>query len=357
MVDRSWLRRLPGRRREERDDRWGARIVLAGIVSIAVFVTPVLVAIGTATAVAHLVSMPRSHIGIVAWWALLIAVPGVVYVATTRLARRALPLAALLRMTLVFPDKAPSRMAVARRAGSTRSLERQLVESRERGAEVDEPAVAAEQILALAASLNRHDRLTRGHSERVRAVTDLIADQLKLPEADRDRLRWSALLHDIGKLSVPVSVLNKPGKPNDAEWKMLQGHPLEGARLAAPLASWLGPWADTIAQHHERYDGSGYPFGLAGDDISLGGRIVAVADSYETMTAVRSYKSAMTPEAARQELVACAGAQFDPAIVRAFLDVSVGRVRLLAVRSHGSAKFRWSTACLNSDSSPAQQGR
>jgi putative nucleotidyltransferase with HDIG domain len=293
-------------------------------------VTPVLLAIGAATEVAHLVSMPRAGIGMVAWWALLIAVPGIVYVMCSRLARRALPLAALLRMTLVFPDKAPTRMAVARRAGSTRALERQLAESRDRGAEIDEPTVAAEQILALAASLNRHDRTTRGHSERVRAFTDLIADELKLPQADRDRLRWSALLHDIGKLTVPASVLNKPGKPDDAEWRLLQGHPLEGARLAAPLAVWLGTWADTIAQHHERFDGRGYPYGIGGEDISLGGRIVAVADSYETMTSVRSYKTAMTPEVARRELVACAGTQFDPAVVRAFLDVSVGRrARLL----------------------------
>ncbi len=330
MKGPSRIWRRAGWRRPANDDRWGARLGLSALVSIAVFVTPVLLAIGAATEVAHLVSMPRAGIGVVAWWALLIAVPGIVYVMCSRLARRALPLAALLRMTLVFPDKAPTRMAVARRAGSTRALERQLAESRDRGAEIDEPTVAAEQILALAASLNRHDRTTRGHSERVRAFTDLIADELKLPQADRDRLRWSALLHDIGKLTVPASVLNKPGKPDDAEWRLLQGHPLEGARLAAPLAVWLGTWADTIAQHHERFDGRGYPYGIGGEDISLGGRIVAVADSYETMTSVRSYKTAMTPEVARRELVACAGTQFDPAVVRAFLDVSVGRrARLL----------------------------
>ncbi len=315
-------------RTEENADRWRARVGLSAFVSAAVFLVPVLLAIATSVVVAHIVPEPRAGTALVAWWVLLLAVPGVVYVVASRLGRRALPLAALLKMTLVFPDKAPSRMVVARRAGSTRGLERQLAAARDSGVQ-DEPAVAAEQILALAASLNMHDRLTRGHSERVRVVTDLVANQLKLPEEDRDRLRWSALLHDIGKLTVDGSILNKPGKPDEAEWRILQGHPLEGARLAAPLAAWLGPWADTIAQHHEKFDGTGYPFGLSGEQISLGGRIVAVADCYETMTAVRSYKAAMTAEAARKELAACAGTHFDPVIVRAFLEASVGRFNLL----------------------------
>ena len=260
---------------------------------------------------------------------MVLAVPTVVLVVTDRLARHALPLAVLLKMTMVFPDRAPKRLAVARKAGNTRDLERRVEEAKTHGIE-DEPVLAAEKILALAGALNAHDRLTRGHGERVRAFTDLIADELDLPSEDRDRLRWSALLHDIGKLAVHPHILNKPDKLDDEEWVVMKNHPLEGAKLTAPLAGWLGPWAKTIAEHHEKYDGSGYPYGLAGEEISLGGRIVAVADCYDTMTAVRSYKRAMSPEAARTELAACAGTHFDPRVVRAFLDVSIGRLRPVA---------------------------
>jgi hypothetical protein len=293
-----------------------------------VFLLPVLIAIAAANELVRLIPEPRSVQGEVAWWALVIVAPWVIYFGASRVARRALPLAALLKMTLVFPDRAPSRMAVARQAGSTRALERQLRAAETEGIQ-DEPSVAAERILGLAASLNKHDRLTRGHSERVRVLTDLIGDGLNLPAEDRDRLRWSALLHDIGKVTVPETVLNNPGKPSESDWKLLRRHPEEGALLTAPLAEWLGEWSATIIQHHERFDGTGYPYGLKGEEISLGGRIVAVADSYETMTAVRSYKSAMTPESARTELAACAGTHFDPAIVRVFLEASIGRLRLL----------------------------
>ena len=317
-----------GRAGSKRGDRWAARTRLAGLVSISVFLLPVVVAIAAANGLVHLISEPRSGWGECAWWALVIIAPWVIYLGAARLARRALPLAALLKMTLVFPDRAPSRMAVARRAGSTRALERQIRAAETEGIH-DEPSVAAERILGLAASLNRHDRLTRGHSERVRVLTDLIADGLNLPTEDRDRLRWSALLHDIGKVTVPEAVLNNPGRPDEAQWKLLKRHPEEGALLTAPLAEWLGEWSASIIQHHERFDGTGYPYGLAGEEISLGGRIVAVADSYETMTAVRAYKSAMTAEAARTELAACAGTHFDPAIVRVFLEASIGRIRLL----------------------------
>ena len=310
-------------------DRWHGRPALSRVVSVAVFVTPIALSIVSATITAHVLPRPHGTDWLVGWWAVVLGVPTVVLVVTDRLARKAMPLAVLLKMTMVFPDRAPKRLAVARKAGNTRDLARRVEEAKIHGIE-DEPVLAAEKILALAGALNAHDRLTRGHGERVRAFTDLIADELDLPEADRDRLRWSALLHDIGKLAVHPHILNKPDKLNDEEWAVIKNHPLEGAKLTAPLAAWLGPWANTIAEHHEKYDGSGYPYGLAGEQISYGGRIVAVADCYDTMTAIRSYKRPMTPEAARAELAACAGTHFDPKVVRAFLDVSIGRLRPVA---------------------------
>ena len=167
-----------------------------------------------------------------------------VFVGAERLCRRLLPLAALLKMTMLFPDRAPKRLKVAWRAGLTRDLERRAqAEAGSHGANPSVPSSVAEEILALAASLSRHDRKTRGHSERVRAFTDMIADELHLPLADRDRLRWSALLHDVGKLSVHPHVLNKESKLTTRNGRRSARHPLEGRRLIAPLASWLGPWS------------------------------------------------------------------------------------------------------------------
>ncbi len=321
------IRRTPSDRGA--DDRWHGRPVLSAMVSVAVFAMPIALSIVVATVTAHVLPRPRTTGWLAGWWVMVLGVPTIVLLITDRLARRALPLAVLLKMTMVFPDRAPKRLAVARKSGSTRDLARRVEEARTQGID-DEPVAAAEKILALAGALNAHDRLTRGHAERVRVLTDLIADELDLPTPDRDRLRWSALLHDIGKLAVHPDILNKPGKLDDAEWEVIKRHPLEGAKLTAPLSSWLGEWANTIAEHHEKYDGTGYPYGLKGEQISLGGRIVAVADCYDTMTNVRTYKTSMSPKAARAELAACAGTHFDPRVVRAFLDVSIGRLRPVA---------------------------
>jgi len=242
-----------------------------------------------------------------------------------RAGRRLLPLAALLNLSLLFPDRAPKRFAIARRVGKPRDLQRQLQAARDHGVVGGEVAYM-QMVLELVAALSVHDRQTRGHSERVRVFADLIADEMNLSAGDRARLRWASLLHDIGKLVVPSEILSKPAALNDAEQTAVRRHPEEGERLIGPLRAWLGEWGNAVVQHHERFDGKGYPHGLASEQISLAGRIVAVADSYEVMTAVRPYRKPIGVSAARQELVKCSGAQFDPVVVRAFLNISMGRL-------------------------------
>jgi putative nucleotidyltransferase with HDIG domain len=297
---------------------FGVRILAHGV--------PIAAAVVTSAVLSRRFQEPDGLLDMVAQWGLLFAASTVVLLVVDRGAKRLLPLAALLKLSMLFPDEAPKRLSVARRSGSVRRLQERLDEAKALGAD-DEPTRAAEVILSLVGALHAHDRHTRGHSERVRWFSDLLADELKLPEPDRDRLRWAALLHDIGKLEVSPKVLNKPGKLVRREWRHIHRHPEAGARIVAPLSPWLGDWAQTIAQHHEKYDGTGYPHRLAGNQICLGARIVAVADAYEVMTAARSYKKASSAAAARRELTASAGTHFDPAIVRAFVNISIGRLR------------------------------
>jgi hypothetical protein len=150
--------------------------------------------------------------------------------------------------------------------------------------------------------------------------------ELHLGEADRARLRWAALLHDIGKLRVSPRILNKPAKPDPREWTILRRHPAEGAQLVAPILPWLGVWGTAVEQHHEWFDGSGYPRRLKGSAISQAARIVAVADIFEVITAPRPYSRPVGVTKAREELVRVSGTQLDPAVVRAFLNVSVGEL-------------------------------
>lgn len=309
-----------------RSDRWRSRPAMSMALRVSAAAVPALAAAGAAFAVGRAVPAPPGPAALV-WWISLLGIATLVAMLVERVARRMLPLAVLLKLSLAFPDRAPSRFRLARSAGNVRQLHDRIAMAKEHGVS-DDPSRAAMQILELVAALSAHDRKTRGHSERVRAFTDMLADELPLGPDDRDRLRWAALLHDVGKLRVPGRILNKPGKPDPYEWERLKEHPEAGARLVEPLLPWLGQWGPTIVQHHERFDGRGYPNGLAGQEISLGARLVSVADSFEVMTAARAYKRPMTVPAARRELAACAAAQFDPNVVRAFLNISLGRLWL-----------------------------
>ncbi|HZS15971.1 MAG TPA: HD domain-containing phosphohydrolase [Candidatus Dormibacteraeota bacterium] len=319
-------------------NEWRARPWLGRAVRAFALLAPIAVALGVSVALAG--HLPRSGALAqpVVWWACVTLAPMVAVALLERAARRLLPLAALLSLSMVFPDQAPRRFKVARRVGSPADLRRRLEEARERGLS-DSTTESLQTVLELASALSVHDKRTRGHSERVRVFTDMLATEMKLSAEDRSKLRWASLLHDIGKLRVSHDILNKPGRPSAEEWEELRRHPQEGARLAGPIIDWLGELGPAIAHHHERWDGGGYPLGLAGERISLGGRIVAVADAFETMTAARAYKKPMRPEAARQELVACAGAHFDPAVVRAFLQISLRKVTRAVGLSAWVAQF------------------
>ncbi|HZI45980.1 MAG TPA: HD-GYP domain-containing protein, partial [Ilumatobacter sp.] len=306
---------------------WTARPWIARVIRVSVVVAPLLVAVAIAFVLSGVLPKPDSFLmGVMRWFAIAL-VSTLILILVDRLARRLLPLATLFGLTLAFPDQAPSRFRMALRTGSTAQLRRRI-EDASSGAPSDTPAEAAERVLELVIALNTHDRLTRGHSERVRAYTQMIGDEMGLTDSELDRLRWSGLLHDIGKLRISGAILNKPGKLTDAEFEQIKLHPEFGRELVRPLIPWLGDSARAVWEHHERWDGRGYPYGLSATDISLAGRIVAVADTYDVITSVRSYKKAISPAEARAELTRCAGTQFDPAVVRAFMNLSLGRLRL-----------------------------
>ncbi len=193
-------------------NRWLGRPWLSRVVRLVVYAAPFACSIVAALVLSKL--LPRAHSWPVAGIRLIgiAAASTIVLYGADRATRRMLPLAALLSLTLVFPDEAPSRFKIAMRSGGTAELRRRLEEYRRIGA--DEPALAATRLLELVSDLSVHDRLTRGHSERVRAYSQMIGDELGLTGDEIDHLRWAALLHDIGKLEIPFEILNKPGAPD-----------------------------------------------------------------------------------------------------------------------------------------------
>lgn len=308
---------------------WRPHPVLAVLVRGAVAVTPAVIALAFGYATHRW--LPPARVGLHPWvWLVAqVACSTAVLLLVARAVRRLLPLRALLRLTLFLPDRSSSQVAVASRRHSPEVLRARL-EGEAAPTRTDDEREHGAQLLELVGRLRAHDRGTFGHSKRVQAYAALIGTELGLSRIEAAQLGWAALLHDIGKLGVPREILTKPGRPTDAEWRVVACHPEHGEALTAPLAAWLGPWLDAVGQHHERWDGAGYPHGLAGTQISLGARIIAVADAFDVITSARSYKKPLSATAARSELARCAGTQFDPDVVRAFLAVGLGSLRAVA---------------------------
>jgi cyclic di-GMP phosphodiesterase len=170
---------------------------------------------------------------------------------------------------------------------------------------------------ALTAALETRDSETHGHSERVVSYSLRLGREYGLNSEQMKALEFGSLLHDIGKIGVPDSILRKPAKLTDEEWVRMREHPFHGQQILRGIEFLQGA-ARVVAQHHEQWDGSGYPAGLRGEDIDICARIFSVADAFDAITSDRVYRRGKSYEAAAQELDDWAGRQFDPKVVEAF---------------------------------------
>lgn len=184
---------------------------------------------------------------------------------------------------------------------------------------------------ALAAALDTRDTETQGHSARVSEYTVLIAERMGVKEPELTEIRRGALLHDVGKIGISDAVLRKPGKLSPEEWVEMRRHPEMGYRILSGI-NFLEKSLPIVIAHQERFDGSGYPKGLKGEEIPLGARIFAVVDTLDAMTSDRPYRKALPYEDARGEIVRWSGIQFDPRVVEVFL--TIARAEWEAIHRH-----------------------
>ncbi len=175
-----------------------------------------------------------------------------------------------------------------------------------------------ETVIALALAVDEKDVYTRGHSRRVMEYAVLTGSFLNLSPEQSVALEFAAILHDIGKMTISAGILNKPGSLSPEEWRIVHEHPQRGAAIIQSIP-FLEEAAEYIRAHHERYDGEGYPQRLRAEDIPLGARVIAVADAFDTMTTDRAYRTALSVDYALRELNRCAGSQFCPVTVKAFV--------------------------------------
>jgi putative nucleotidyltransferase with HDIG domain len=192
-------------------------------------------------------------------------------------------------------------------------------EAATRDAEGDNPSLM-DTVTALAFTIDAKDHYTQGHSQSVSRLAAQIGQQLGLTKEELEEIRLAGILHDIGKIGVPESVLNKPSCLTPEEYELVKTHATLGERILAPLkVKAIERIRKMVRSHHERVDGKGYPDGLTGEDIPLGARIITIADCFDTLVSDRSYKKACALEQAVEELRRGSGSQFDTKLLEAFL--------------------------------------
>jgi len=173
---------------------------------------------------------------------------------------------------------------------------------------------------ALILALDAREHETQRHSQRVSEYTLMLAERLDVGGEALADIRRGSLLHDIGKIGIPDNILLKPGKLTESEWVEIRKHPEIGYNILREIEFLRGA-ALLVLQHHERFDGKGYPHGFSGQSILLGARIFAIADTFDAMTSDRPYRRALSYATARQEIIRCRGSQFDPELVDCFLEI------------------------------------
>ena len=176
-------------------------------------------------------------------------------------------------------------------------------------------------VKSLASAIDAKDEYTRHHSTRVTDFSMKIAAKMGFSEKEIGDLELAALLHDVGKIAVPESILNKPGKLTKEEFEVIKEHPVRGEAILSPVIE-LKEISRVVRAHHERYDGTGYPDRLKGREIPLGARIMTIADTYDSITSERPYRKAASHRYAVKEIIACSGTQFDPEVVENFLEIA-----------------------------------
>lgn len=234
------------------------------------------------------------------------------------------------KMLSVLASRAASAIDNARLYGELRTSNDDLVR-----ANLSLEDMFQQTVAGFAQALEESDMYTRGHSERVAVYSEILGRGLTLPDAEVRRIVQAGVMHDVGKIGVRYDMLNKPGKLTPEEVAVFREHPAKGKRILEPVPC-LHPLIDGCWCHHEWYDGGGYPRGLAGDQIPLVGRVVAIADAYDAMTSDRAYRRALPHEVAVGEIERCAGTQFDPTLADAFVKLMEEWRTVMRTRGHDS---------------------